>query len=1382
MRSRAAEPPRRRPRPLIGIINNVCNKNLSIFALSPDKQLFNNRIYPMKKAILIALLLATLTVTAAVHTELKFKQIGLSQGLSHATVAAIGQDADGYMWIATPDGLNRYDGYSFRVYRPEPGNESSLADNSVKRLAFDAEGAMWVCGNRTLSRYDASADNFANYPFDGQGSITDILPIDSERVLVGSTAGLYTFNPASGKFAEGASGKKVSKQIASLSRQGDFVYIAAGKEGLSRLNLADGTLAEIPLEGGPSVAQTLPDGKSLLVATEGHGLFRLDPATGRTTSYRAGGHEGLGSDYVRSLAHDNQGRVWIGTFNGLDILDAERKHFTHYGAGSREADNLSHASVRRIYADHQGGMWLGTYFGGLNYYHPLKNQFHTLRHSPLRPSLNDNVIGAMTEDADRNLWIATNNGGLNLYNPTNDSYRHFTKADGLGSNDVKAIYIDDKAGKIYIGSHLGGLNILDKRSGRISTPPNLPSNIYAIAPALRDGHLWFATIDRLVLYNMERGTTASVPTNGLKRMTDLYRDSRGLLWVSGEDGVTAFSEDADARLEPATSVPAEINNYRRGVNNVYLSRDGRNYYISTNDGLIRYDSANDSVSRFTTAQGMPNNIVYGVLEDANGNLWCSTNRGLAFLNPATGAIRAYSERDGLQSNQFNRKSFLRSSAGYLYFGGINGLTYFNPTVLESNPYAPAPVITGLRLFNNPVVPGDESGLLERSVAETEKVTFGADQTVFTIDFTVCNYVAGNHNTFSYKLEGLEDQWTTIDGPGSVTYSNLPAGNYRFLLKAANNDGVWCEETTGLDITILPKWYDRWWARTLLALMIIGGIALIMAYFYRRKARRERERLAALDSERQRELNEMKVRFFINMSHELRTPLTLILLPIQELLQRATDRKTAQKLSIVKNNAERILRIVNQLLDYRRAEMGMFKLKAEPVLANDLLRKIFANYEYQATRRGIDYTFDSTMPDTPVLCDPQYIDLICNNLISNAFKYTPKGQSINVALAKGGTPDKPTMRLTVKDTGCGIPAEKLPEIFTRFYKVYDRAGGSGIGLSLVKRLVELHHGTINVESELGVGTTFTVELPVGPSEYSADERASESSAAPTTALPAPLDIPDMTELPDETDSAEAPADAPGSDSDKERETVLVVDDNPDILKYICESLAETYNVVPAADGAKAIQILSGQKVDLIITDIMMPDIDGVQLCRTVKRNLRTSHIPVIMLSAKNDVADQLGGFRVGADDYIAKPFSMEVLASKIRNQLRTRRQAIRHFSDSADIKPETSALNPLDEEFLKKAMATMEKHLDDSEFSTDAFASEMCMSRSNLHLKMKALTGESTNEFIRRFRLRKAMELLKTGRYNISQVSAMVGYGTPSYFATSFKKFYGELPSAFLKND
>lgn len=1325
---------------------------------------------------------ATLLGAVGAVDGLKFKQIGIAQGLSHATVAAIAQDSVGYMWIATPDGLNRYDGYSFKVYRSSdrPG---SIPANSLRHIDFDNNGNMWVAAAKSLSRYDASADSFENFYLDSQAEINDFLPMDDGTLLVGSSLGLYVFDPATGTFSR--SDMSYRGRAVSLAKTSAGIYIAAGPEGLLLLPDGSSTPTRVPLPDAPFVKAVLPDGDdTLMIATEGHGLLRYNVSDGTVYAYRAGSPEGLGSDYVRSMARDSHGRLWVGTFNGLAVLDADGRRFSLYDVMPESTESLSHASVRCIYPDHQGGMWLGTFFGGLNYYHPLKNQFQTLRSMQGRPSINDNVISRMTEDSRGDIWIGTNNGGLNRYRPSDGSFAHFTKADGLGSNDIKAIYIDSP-GRIYVGSHLGGMNILDPATGHITSVDSAPENVFDIIAASRPGHLWMATLDALLLYDKSTGRTETVPAGGLHRITDLYRDGAGHLWVAGEDGVVVFDEDSLSRLSHPTGLPDHIPGRNTTVYNVYRSRSGSDFWISTAEGLHRISADSGLVSHYTTADGLPNDIVYGVLEDASGSLWCSTNFGIAVLNPETGAIRSYSARDGLQSNQFMPKSYLRSSDGYLYFGGVNGLTYFNPSVLNTNPYSPAPVISGLRLYNRPVTPGDDTGILSEAIMATDGITLGPNQRVLSIDFTVCNYVAGDHNTFSYKLEGLDKEWTTIDGAGSATYSNLPAGKYRFVIRAANNDGVWCNTETGLDITVMPVWYRRWWA-VMLFVIVGAAVALgVVAVIYRRKVDTERRRLESLDLERQRELNEMKVRFFINMSHELRTPLTLILLPVQELLQRATDLKMAQKLELVKNNAERILHIVNQLLDYRRAELGMFRLKVEEVDLNELMRKISANYSYQARRRGINYRLDSTLKAATVLCDPQYIELICNNLISNAFKYTPRGQDITVQLS--ATPAHEVV-IKVADTGCGIPADKLEQIFTRFYQVNDRAGGNGIGLSLVKRLVELHHGTIAVESELGKGTTFTVTLPATDSAFTADEHASENTA------PLSFDIlktsPVVTD--DYIDTDDADTSAPTADTDRasapdegaadKRQTILVVDDNPDILKYICEHLAEQYRVIPAADGAKAIEIMSRENIDLIITDIMMPDIDGMQLCRTIKRNLRTSHIPVIMLSAKSDVADQLGGLKVGADDYIAKPFSMEVLAAKIRNQLRTRSQAIRHYAEIEDVEPETVAINPLDEEFLRKALDVMERHLDDSQFSTDIFAREMCMSRSNLHLKMKALTGESTNDFIRRYRMRQAMNMLKSGRYTVSEVSAMVGYGTPSYFATSFKKFFGALPSEYIKKE
>lgn len=628
------------------------------------------------------------------------------------------------------------------------------------------------------------------------------------------------------------------------------------------------------------------------------------------------------------------------------------------------------------------------------------------------------------------------------------------------------------------------------------------------------------------------------------------------------------------------------------------------------------------------------------------------------------------------------------------------------------------------------------------------------------------------------LDGLDKQWIPLTtGVRAVTYSNLPPGSYRFLLKAANNDGVMSDEIASLGIKILPVWYKSWWAIILWIAIAITIVAYVTRTIWHRKMMVAKILMQKADFERQQQAEEMKVRFFVNLSHELRTPLTLMMLPVDELLSRNADPIVTNKLTTVKNNTLRILHIVNQLLDYRRAEMGMFKLKVRKVNINVLVKQIFNSYEAMARHKNINYTLDSTVQNPDMMLDRDYLELIVNNLLTNAFKYTPKGQSISVGLESDGQ----KLRITVSDTGCGIPTDKLDKIFTRFYQVNDTNSGNGIGLSLVKRLVELHHGEITVDSAIGRGTTFYVTLPTGAHAYSAEElnAGKEQSANNITVDNQPyIHIPEMSDPDDSDDKLSKSTDV----AESHKATVMVVDDNSEILKYIGDSLAEKYNVLLAANGAKAIEFLSTEPIDLILTDVMMPDVDGVQLCRAVKRNLRTSHIPVIMLSAKSDISDQMEGLGVGADDYIPKPFSLDLLKAKIRNQLRTRARLIDMYSHSTEIEPSKVAMNPLDEEFLSKAIKVMNEHIDDSQFSTDAFAKEMCMSRSNLHLKMKALTGESTNDFIRRVRLNKAMELLKTSRYNVSEVSAMVGYSTPSYFTTSFKKHFGYSPSELVKKD
>ena len=644
--------------------------------------------------------------------------------------------------------------------------------------------------------------------------------------------------------------------------------------------------------------------------------------------------------------------------------------------------------------------------------------------------------------------------------------------------------------------------------------------------------------------------------------------------------------------------------------------------------------------------------------------------------------------------------------------------------------------------------------------------------MFSLDFVVSNYISGNHNIFAYTLEGYDKEWYQSHTQRTASYSNLPAGTYTFLVKAANSDGKWNEQPTKLKIIILPIWYKTWWA-TLLFISAFTIITIfIFRYFWMRKSMEAKLQLERMDKERQKEVNEMKLRFFINISHELRTPLTLILAPVQEMLDKVSDRQLHKQLEHVQKNTNRLLHLVNQLMDYRRAELGVFNLKVRPNPIHNIIEKDFLYYDHLAQRKQIVYNFNSNVEGRTILCDPDYMELIVNNLLSNAFKYTGEGKNITVTLKE----ENRKLLLQVKDTGNGIPIDKQGKIFERFYQIDNEHLGSGIGLSLVQRLVELHHGSIELESEEGVGSTFSVYLPIEESAYLPEEKQNTSNSVEEERVYTTNNR-DMYVI--DTESKETVEETIVQEEQR-KETILIVEDNTDICQYLCEELGKSYHVLKASNGEEALSIVKEQEVDLILTDVMMPIMDGLQLCKQIKQNLRTCHIPIIMLSAKTDLKEQLEGLQVGADDYIPKPFSMTMVAAKIKNLFRTRYRAIEHYSHSLEVEPEKVALNPLDEELLKKAIEIVKKQMDNVEFSTNDFAREMCMSRSNLHIKMKALTGESTNDFIRKMRFNQACKLLQEGRYTVSEISGMVGFNTPSYFSTSFKKYFGCLPSEYGK--
>ena len=1343
----------------------------------------------------IGAICCSLFVSSHIHAQIQelsgihFTHIGIEDGLSQNIVYAIAQDERGNMWFATQNGLNKYDGYDFTVYHHDDNDPHSIVDDIVRVCTIDGRGRLWIGTANGLSLYNASLDNFDSYPIPNKikRGIENVVEVnDSLLLLYTENKSLLTFNSRTCQYSDSIP-LSIPSTIAptSIDKQGDHIYIGT-RAGIYDYSVSQDEGAYIlseQLEGMQIFSVLRQSPSRIWIATEGHGLFAYHPQTGELARYahsrqeRAG--KSIGSDYVRVLTLDNHNRLWVGTLNSLNIYDEENDRFIDY-AQMGHNESLHNFSVRDIYADTQGGMWLATYYGGVYYYHPLRNRFRNLHTESFPCPLSSNIINCMQTDAHGEVWIGTNRGGVNRYNPQNHTITYYTQKDGLRSNDIKSFLFDEEKGLVYIGTHTGGLSILERRSGRVTTVnDSLMKNCYALKED-KDGDYLVSGIDNLYRFYTSTRKVGfiegkSALSDDFERVTDIQRDRKGRLWLVSEVGLSTYMEE-EGRLKQCRVLPASSPLYHLYINCLYEGKDGM-FWIGTRNGLYCFDEKQQNIKHYTTANGLSNNVVQSIQEDRYGRLWIATDRGLCSFHPRSERFRRYSN-DELQNSQFSPNASCQTPDGTMYFGGMNGVVIFNPDKLTDNPYIPLVVINRLELFNKPVVPGDESGILTQSISETQSITLEAGQSMFSIQFVVSNYVSGNHNTFAYKLDGYDKEWYYTDTRRTAFYSNLPHGTYRFLVKAANNDGKWNDTPTELEITILPVWYKTWWATLLFIIAFIGVSVFVFRYFWIRKTMKAQIEMERIDKERQKEVNEMKLRFFINISHELRTPLTLIISPLQEILAKVSDRWIHGQLEMVQRNVNRLLHLVNQLMDYRRAELGVFSLKVKPVPIHRIIEKDFQFYERVAQHKKIAYNFHSDLADKPVLCDPHYLELIVNNLLSNAFKYTGEGKSITLTLQEKNH----TLLLQVADTGNGIPIDKQGKIFERFYQVDNEHPGSGIGLSLVQRLVELHHGRIELESTEGVGSTFSIYLPTDEQSYKPEEHAGTSADERqyTTNDPMMYTLDTDAEQKEMIPMDDSECGVENHDSSK-REHILVVEDNVDIRHYLAAELGRYFWVNEAANGDEALAILKEQEdIELILTDVMMPGTDGIQLCKRVKQNLQTSHIPVIILSAKTEIKEQLEGLQVGADDYIPKPFAMPVVLAKIRNLFRMRYLIRQRYAQSQEVEPEKIALNTLDQELLEKAIHIVETHLDDVDFSTELFAREMCMSRSGLHTKLKALTGESANDFIRKIRFNRAAQLLKEGRYTIAEISMMVGYNTPSYFASSFKKHFGCQPSEYGK--
>lgn len=1343
-------------------------------------------------------------VLLASGNPIRFKRQTVDEGLSNNTVLALTQDHNNKIWIGTIDGLNWYDGSRSVPFYKSQNDSTSLGNNHIYSLYTDRKGTVWAGTLVGLSRYNIIGNNFTNFSLPDNRSM-QVFAIneleEKEQLLLATSVGLITFDKSTGKMQQIP--QLQDKKVYTICTMSDGVLLGTSA-GVYFYYTRNGNVTQLlPQLKGEAISSIIYDSKmkDCWLASLTNGVYRVDDKFQIRKHYNRQTTSGqFLSDAVRTLQQDDEGRVWIGTIEGLLILEPSSETLERYTFSSEDPTSLGHNSVRSIIKDNQGGMWVGTYYGGLNYYHSLAPSFNILNHSAFHNSLSDNTVSCIVEEpATRDLWIGTNDGGLNRYDRKNNhftSYRSSLTASGaLKSNNIKCVF-PDMDGNVYIGTHGGGMSVLHPATGRIETyqfpetasqANSLTNSCYTLLDG-GDGTLWVGSMSGLFRFDkrskkLELHPLAKIhPKLKNVLINTLYRDHTGRIWIGTEESLFIY---ANGQLEEQADSSQK---HSRGLIQAFCIQEDAQHkiWIGTSSGLYRYQQGEKPASweHYTVQNGLPNDCIYGILEDEQGRLWLTTNNGLACFSPKDKTFRNYTRQDGLPHSQFNQYGACKASDGTFFLGTLGGIAYFHPYHFANNPFAPNAVVTGAMVMNQSITQAKnyQAEFYQDPSGKLLGISFPSNLKAFNIRFSVINYLSGKRNMFAYKLEGFDTDWvysTQALSTRGVNYSNLPPGKYIFKVKACNDNGQWSESPTEFFVHILPVWYQTWWAKTLLVLFVLG-ILVFVVYFYIVRAKMQMQvQIEHIERNKIEEISQEKVRFYINMSHELRTPLSLILAPLEDLLneKNMTDPAVKQKLSYVYKNGQKLLHIVNQLLDFRKAESGTLPIHVAQAPVADLTMNVFTLFKEAAEKRNIDFQFCSDVKPGELLpVDKMYLETILMNLLSNAFKFTPDGGTIELDMWK----EEGYYGLILRDSGIGISEEKLHRIFERFYQVDDHKKGSGIGLALVKSLVDKHHGTISVTSEPGKYTEFVVSLPADIHAFTEEERQQKEDTI-TALEESVFSLNDgfageIVPFADEVEINETV-----DDTEEGKATILLVDDNKEMIDYLKGNFKSRYITLTAGNGEEALAIMKEQKVDIVLSDVMMPVMDGLKLCELIKKNIQTCHIPVILLSAKGSIEAQTAGIQGGADDYIPKPFSMNLLKGKISNILKARQRLRGYYSNTIDIDVAKMTSNTLDEEFITKAIQAVEDNIDNDGFTADELADKLFMSRSSLYLKMNSVSGEPPANFIRRIRFNRACKLLLEGRYTVSEVSSMVGFSSPSYFSTSFKKYMGCLPSDYVKN-
>lgn len=1327
-------------------------------------------------------------------------------GLSQSTVLSICQDSRGYMWFGTRNHLNRYDSRNFRIYEYKQGDSTSISsDTYIFSMLEDREKNLWIGTESGLNRYRPEQDNFERIyakPQD-KNSLHDnnILCIYEDRLgglWFGTKNGLsYLSNPSSRSFVSLHKGKDghglAGNEIYALYEDRAGSLWVGTTEGLTRMTRKGSGFSftsfthDVPLGiSGNSIKAICEDRfGNLWVGTENEGLNLYDASKDYFVHFMEGSAKGqLVHNSIRKIVSDKNGNLWVGTKEGLCLLDPSTKSFQVFQSDQDNPYSLSDNSIKEIYFDKEGGLWIGTMYGGVNMATPGTFQFHIFGHSKLSNSISSDLISAITADSKSNLWIGTEGKGLNYYDTKKKLFASFSHRPGdpssLGSNFVKAL-LEDSEGKLWIGLHQGGLDFFDPltgtfrhyKHGSFTQDQANRDNVYCLLEDSK-GNLWVGTAQGLELFDR---ATARFKTLGEANISGnvspgitvrcLFEDSHNNLWIGTALGIYVLSLVDTSNPRILASPPALGHLRTAYVNSIWEDRNGRIWIAAYNSGLSCYYPGSNKLQNFTIADGLISNNVIDIKEDFSGNLWLSTDKGLMCFNTDHRQIRSFDIHDGLPANEFNHSSSFRLGDGTLFFGSYGGLVSFSPEEMQFNERTPRMVFTELKLFNKIVGAGDGTGLLARDISLTDTVIFSHDQNVFTVGFAALSFIKTAKNRYQYKLDGFEVGWNDTKIP-LATYTNLAPGHYTLLVKGSNNDGVWNEVPSRLHIIVRPPVWATAWAFVLYAI-VATFLFVVVIRFFKRQTRLERDLYHEhLSSEKEKQMYQMKLDFFTKISHEIRTPLTLILAPLEQLLEtHAGDKTLGKQLGYMRQNGHRLLRLIGELLDFRKIESGSISLQLHRSDLVRFCRSVFRSFQSMALSRNIKFEFEHTQGTLMVSFDAAQLEKVFFNILANAFKFTPDGGTIKFTVDSN---DGDAV-VRISDTGCGITPEKIDQVFSEFYSwrnATNASEGWGIGLALAKRITELHSGTISVKSTVAQNgnpgrTVFSIRLPRIEELFEDDVLLDESIAEPLIPLVDVMKEDNRVSLPAMPSQA----------------TLLLVEDNEQVREFLVASLSNHWNIIEAKDGLEGWECVLAEMPDLLIMDVSMPNMDGLVLCQHLKADLRTCHIPIVMLTARTSHNHQIEGLESGADVYVTKPFSVHLLGLTIRNQLNHREALRQKFSKNVFLQPQNVLLESADERFLDKLMKIVEQHMDDAEFGAAVLTGHIAMSHTVLNGKLKALLGMTTADFIKSTRLKHAAQLLSQRQLSVAEVAYSVGFNDRKYFSREFRKQFGKSPSEYV---